>query len=201
MAEEMGVVFLGSIPIDKGLVDACDNGKPCMEHFPNTEAAKAFKEIVNQLTEEKTENISISSCESKITKGDERTMRIALPVTNGKLCAHFGHCESFALIDVDEQGKTIKQTTNISSPGHQPGFLPRWLREHGVDLVITGGMGFKAKDMLNSQGIKVVMGAPEDLPESLVQSYLEGSLAVSENICDHGENSCDHSESECNHQH
>ena len=201
MAEEMGVVFLGSIPIDKGLVDACDNGKPYMEHFPNTEAAKAFKEIVNQLTEEKTENISISSCESKITKGDERTMRIALPVTNSKLCAHFGHCESFALIDVDEQDKTIKQTTNISSPGHQPGFLPRWLHEHGVNLIITGGMGLRAKDLLNSQGINVILGAPEDSPERLVQSYLEGSLVVSENICDHGDNTCDHSESECNHQH
>ena len=29
-------------------------------------------------------------------------MKIAIPLANGQLAMHFGHCEQFALIDVDE---------------------------------------------------------------------------------------------------
>ncbi|NQT35418.1 P-loop NTPase [bacterium] len=199
MSEEMGVPFLGSIPLDKGLVDACDSGKPYVQQFAGTETAKAFSEIIAQLTSAKTENTDISKDKSNEMKGDSQTMRIALPIANNKLCAHFGHCESFALIDVDEQNKTIEHSALIPSPGHQPGLLPPWLREHGVDLVITGGMGMKAIDLLSAQGIKVVMGASEDSPERLVQSYLEGSLVIGENICDHGEHICGHDEHSCDH--
>ncbi|NLF18973.1 MAG: ATPase, partial [Lentisphaerae bacterium] len=28
-------------------------------------------------------------------------MRLAIPIADGRLSLHFGHCESFALIDVD----------------------------------------------------------------------------------------------------
>ena len=193
MAEDMNVPFLGSIPIDKLMVDACDEGKPFMRNYADSEAGKVFNEIVVQLTKNK------SDYQSKVVKGDNHEMRIALPVTKSKLCAHFGHCESFALIDVDEEDKTIKHSTIIPSPGHQPGFLPQWLHEHGVNMIITGGMGAKAIELLNSLDIKVVLGAPEDTPEHLVQSYLDGSLIITENVCDHGERSCDHSEHKCSH--
>ena len=32
-------------------------------------------------------------------------MRFAVPTNDKKLCAHFGHCEAFALIDADGEGK------------------------------------------------------------------------------------------------
>ena len=28
-------------------------------------------------------------------------MKIAIPLAAGRLCMHFGHCEQFALVDVD----------------------------------------------------------------------------------------------------
>ena len=49
-------------------------------------------------------------------------MRLAIPVTEGKVAAHFGHCSHFALFDVDEATKAIVKRGIISSPGHQPGF-------------------------------------------------------------------------------
>jgi len=47
MAQEMKVPFLGRIPIDPQIVEACDSGKPYIQHFSETHAAKAFKEAVS----------------------------------------------------------------------------------------------------------------------------------------------------------
>ena len=62
-------------------------------------------------------------------------MRYAVPVTGGIVSSHFGHCEQFALFDIDEPSKKIKEKLFVTSPGHQPGLLPEWLASHGVSLV------------------------------------------------------------------
>jgi ATP-binding protein involved in chromosome partitioning len=112
-------------------------------------------------------------------------MRIAVPVANGRLSAHFGHCDTFALLDVDPNGKAILSRCDETPPPHEPGVLPRWLAELKVNVIIAGGMGSRARSLFESNGIEVVVGAPEDDPTSLVESYLRGSLASSGNSCDH----------------
>jgi ATP-binding protein involved in chromosome partitioning len=42
MAREMGVPFLGRIPIEPLIVEASDNGKPFLYHYGKTQAAEAF---------------------------------------------------------------------------------------------------------------------------------------------------------------
>jgi predicted Fe-Mo cluster-binding NifX family protein len=112
-------------------------------------------------------------------------MRFAIPLAAGRLCAHFGHCERFALIDADADGKTIIRTEEIDAPEHQPGLLPRWLADRGTNIVVAGGMGPRAQDLFTERGIEVVIGAPSEEPEGLVQAYLEGTLQTGENVCDH----------------
>ena len=112
-------------------------------------------------------------------------MRFAVPVTDGKVAAHFGHCSHFALFDVDEATKAIVKKEVIPSPGHQPGFLPAWLAEEGVSIVIATGMGSRAQAIFNEHRIEVVLGVCGDDPEKLVSDYLKGELAAGENICDH----------------
>jgi hypothetical protein len=56
-------------------------------------------------------------------------MRIGIPVTSGRLSPHFGHCEEFALIDIDETKREILSKELIPSPPHQPGMLPGWLAD------------------------------------------------------------------------
>jgi len=112
-------------------------------------------------------------------------MRIALPVANGKLCMHFGHCASFAMIDVDEEAKTITGTEIIDAPPHEPGVLPRWCAEKGANIIIAGGMGQRAQALFNQQNIEVIVGASDGPPESLVESYLAGDLKTGINACDH----------------
>ena len=112
-------------------------------------------------------------------------MRIALPVTDGKLCMHFGHCDTFALIDVDPKTKTITAKDVVDAPEHQPGLLPPWLAERGVHVVIAGGMGQRAQSLFVENKIKVVTGAPADPPEQVVADYLAGTLKTGANTCDH----------------
>ncbi|MDH7499145.1 MAG: NifB/NifX family molybdenum-iron cluster-binding protein [candidate division NC10 bacterium] len=112
-------------------------------------------------------------------------MRIAIPVDKGHLSPHFGHCESFALIDVDVEKKEILQKQMISAPPHQPGLLPRWLHDQGAQLVIAGGMGARAQGLFAEQGIRVIVGASSKTPHDLVVSFLQGTLKTGENVCEH----------------
>jgi ATP-binding protein involved in chromosome partitioning len=112
-------------------------------------------------------------------------MRFAIPVSGGVMSLHFGHCEEFALIDVDEATKTIVGKQLVAAPGHQPGLLPVWLAEQGASAIIAGGMGSRAQALFRENRINVIIGAMETDPEKAVLSYLNGSLATGSNICDH----------------
>jgi len=112
-------------------------------------------------------------------------MRIAIPVIQGKLSLHFGHCDDFAIADVDEENKQISEITTSHAPSHEPGALPRWLVEQKVDIIIAAGMGKRAQMLLEEQGIKVLIGAPTEAPEPVIDAYLDGSLQTGANICDH----------------
>jgi predicted Fe-Mo cluster-binding NifX family protein len=118
-------------------------------------------------------------------KKENYPMRIAIPLAEGKLAVHFGHCERFALIDVDASAKRLLKREDIEAPPHQPGLLPPWLAERGTKMIIAGGMGQRAHDLFAARGMKVILGAPAETPEKLVADYLAGTLALGENICDH----------------
>ena len=112
-------------------------------------------------------------------------MRIAIPLAGGRLSMHFGHGETFALIDVDPDEKKILNREDVPAPPHQPGLLPAWLADHAASMIIAGGMGQRARAIFSQYGIEVVVGAPSESPEEIVTAYLEGTLEVGDNICDH----------------
>jgi ATP-binding protein involved in chromosome partitioning len=111
-------------------------------------------------------------------------MRIALPVADGSLCQHFGHCTHFALFEVDDTQRTITSRNDQPAPRHEPGVFPTWLGEQGVTVVIAGGMGGRARDMLVQQGMEVVVGAEPGDPASAVDAFLAGNLSTSPNFCE-----------------
>ena len=112
-------------------------------------------------------------------------MRIAIPLTEGMLSLHFGHCEEFALVDVDEQAKKITGKQVLTPPAHEPGVLPKWLHEQGANIIIAGGMGSRAQSLFAENGIKVIVGVPGDEPEKIAAAWLDGTLKAGDNVCDH----------------
>jgi predicted Fe-Mo cluster-binding NifX family protein len=113
-------------------------------------------------------------------------LKIAVPVSGGQLSPHFGHCETFCLFDVERVSRMILKREDIAAPPHQPGLLPTWLHERGVNVIIAGGMGSRAQELFTERGIEVVTGAPSDTPEDIVKAYLAGTLQTTQkNLCDH----------------
>ena len=112
-------------------------------------------------------------------------MRIAVPVSNGRLSTHFGHCEEFALVEVDEQTREISNVLKLQPPAHEPGVLPQWLGEQKADVIIAGGMGQRAQQLFARNNIKVVLGAVAQDPAQLAKDYLDDTLETGDNVCDH----------------
>lgn len=109
---------------------------------------------------------------------------IAIPVEQGKVCMHFGHCEYFAVYSVNE--KEIVDSKQLDAPPHQPGLLPQWLKDRGITDIIACGMGQRAIDLFVASSIRVTIGVEPGMdPKNLVSDYLEGKLKGGGNYCDH----------------
>ena len=170
LAREFNVPFLGRMPIDPSVVMAGDDGVSALERSVAMKAAMA--EIVD--------NILSGAAEAK---GETKMEKIAVPVAGGMLSSHFGHCEEFLFAAV-ENGKVTK-TENLVPPPHEPGVIPNWLAQQGATVVLVGGMGERAQDILQSRGVAVVCGVQSDKPLEIVDLYLKRNLKVGDNACNH----------------
>ena len=112
-------------------------------------------------------------------------MKIAIPVEDGVPFGHFGHAPSFAFIDADAETGAIIAREDLEAPPHEPGVLPKWLAEKGVNLVMTGGMGPAARNLLAKRGIEVLAGVAGESPEALVAAHFAGTLESGDNSCNH----------------
>jgi predicted Fe-Mo cluster-binding NifX family protein len=183
VAEKENLNLLASLPIDPEVVRHGDTGSVAMldnEYLPFT---RNFNNMVDQITKLNDTEPLVLIKEEEDKEVDMEKIKFAIPVADGKLCSHFGHCDQFALIET-EDGE-IRDKSMLTPPPHEPGVLPRWLHELGANIIIAGGMGARAQDLFSQNGIKVITGAPMDPPESLVNQYLADILVTGENICDH----------------
>ncbi len=194
MANEMHVPFLGRIPIDPQIVQACDSGRPFVYHYNQSQTAKTFEKILEPIL--KLDTSALVSAKAPAEAGQElietqslqtgdKKMRIAIPLVRGKLSLHFGHCDQFAIFDIDDNIKKVTNRKDATPPGHEPGVLPQWLHENNVSVIIAGGMGQRAQQLFTQNNVKVVIGASDQTPEELVAAYLENTLQTGDNICDH----------------
>jgi len=183
MANEMHVRFLGRIPIDPQIVQACDSGKPFVYHYNQSQTAKAFENILNPILE--LDNNPQELIKTQSLQTGDRKMRIAIPLAQGKLSLHFGHCDQFAIFDIDDNIKKVISREDATPPAHAPGVLPKWLHQNNVSVIIAGGMGQRAQQLFAQNDIKVIIGASDGSPEELVSAYLENKLETGDNICDH----------------
>ena len=117
-------------------------------------------------------------------------MKIAIPLAGGRLADHFGHCEQFALIEANPETKTILNTVQVTPPPHEPGLLPRWLHQQGVQVIIAGGMGQRALNLFAESGIAVKSGPPGKTAEELAKTFLDGCLISGPSACGHHEHGC-----------
>lgn len=110
-------------------------------------------------------------------------MKIAVTFENGNVFQHFGHCEQFKIYETDSQTVLSSQTVSAVGSGH--GALAGFLKDHGVDALICGGIGGGARTALAEAGIQLYPGVTGSADES-VAALLGGTLAFDpDTTCSH----------------
>ena len=167
IAKKYHLDVLAHLPVDPRISKACDDG--LIENFP-----VSWLDSVAEILEKN----KMETNDNEIDGG--KNMKIAVASENEMVCEHFGHCESFMIFDTE--GKTIIKSESIPNPGHKPGFLPVYLNDMGVNVIIAGGMGGGAVEIFDEKGIEVVTGARGNA-KTAAASYLAGSLISSGSVC------------------
>ena len=122
----------------------------------------------------------------------ELNMTIGVTYENGQVFQHFGHSSQFKIYIV-EDGK-IKESRVVDTNGSGHGALAGFLKDHGVDVLICGGIGGGARNALAAAGIRLFPGASGDA-DTQVESFLAGNLNYNpDTVCSHHEH---HGEGYC----
>ena len=149
------------VPIPEDRTEAYYKKRPCAE----------LVEYAAQILDEYIENRNME---------EKEMMKIAVAGEGKNVTEHFGHCVNFLIYDV-ENGRIVNEES-IPNPGHKPGFLPNFLADRGVNIIISGGMGGGAVDIFNERNVEVVVGASGDA-KTAVQNYLNGELQTTGSVC------------------
>jgi predicted Fe-Mo cluster-binding NifX family protein len=110
--------------------------------------------------------------------------RIAIPSADnggldGQRSGHFGHCDVFTLVDV-EDGE-ILQVTTIANHGHVQGgcMVPvNLLAGHNVNALIVGGIGMRPLMGFKQVGIDVYHDAIRHEIRPVVEDLIAGKLPI-----------------------
>lgn len=108
-------------------------------------------------------------------------MKVAVAKDGTQVSGHFGHCEGFQVYNIND--KEVLGSAFVPNPGHRPGFLPVFLAEQNVNVIVSGGMGATAQELFNQNKIQVVVGATGSIDE-VVQRYINGQLKSTGSVCE-----------------
>lgn len=108
-------------------------------------------------------------------------MKIAIASDKNMCCEHFGHCEGFKIYEI-KNNKIISEIF-VENPGHKPGFLPMFLKEKGINIIVSGGMGEMAQKIFKENNIEVIVGVKESTDE-IIKTYILNKLKSDYSICD-----------------
>jgi predicted Fe-Mo cluster-binding NifX family protein len=126
-------------------------------------------------------------------------MKIAVPITKeNQIDSHFGHCESYGVFTITDK-KEISGFRRVQSPqgcGCKSD-IASVLASDGVTVMLAGGIGDGAINVLNNSGIEVIRGCSGDATE-VVKLYISGSVADSGSSCHQHEEHHQHGH-QCSH--
>ena len=96
---------------------------------------------------------------------------------------HFGRVPTYTIVDTETDEVQIIQNTTMHMGGQ--GYPPDMLSEHGVNVMICGGLGRRAITMFEEMGIMVYIGAHGTVKDA-IRMWQDGQLqaATDENACE-----------------
>ncbi len=165
LAEELGIKFLGRIPVDPRVVAAGDAGKPVIAAYPESKTAEAFEELVR--------NVVAATEEFYRDVEEGRYMRVAIPVEGPVVTEELDSANLFAIYDVEKSQVRVKDVAK--KPEEAP--LDLWLKEQVITHLIAPKISDKLREEIQKIGIRVVVGGvPKMKADLVIQDYLAGIL-------------------------
>jgi len=130
-------------------------------------------------------------------------MKIAVPITTESLIDdHFGHCAYYGIYTVSDDRRIEEISVLESEQGCGcKSNIATTLASLGVTVMLAGGIGGGAINVLNNAGIEVIRGCTGQA-EEIVRQYIGGSVTDSGSSCRQHENHHGSNPSgghECNH--
>lgn len=128
-------------------------------------------------------------------------MKIAVPVTReNEVDDHFGHCEYYSVFNISTEGQIIDMQTIPSFQGCGcKSNIAGVLAADGVTVMLAGGIGGGAINVLNNAGIDVIRGCSGNAAE-LVKNFISGSITDSGESChQHEAHQAEGGNHQCNH--
>ena len=196
-AGEMGVPFLGRIPLTAAVVQSGDGGKPVVVADSEDPAAGALLGIADKMKEifSKVEKAREAAQKREAEAGDESAKRRIAVAADGDenleapVGAHFGRAPFYAVVEV--QGDEVKGSKFVKNPhaeSHTPGKVPEFVHSLDAHVILSGGMGQRAIQKFQGYGIQVGIGAKGTVQQAL-DAFLAGKL-TDEGGCQHSHGGC-----------
>jgi len=200
-AVELGVPFLGKLPIEPEIVSSGDEGRPFVHHNGESEAGQAMNAIVDRIMTAVSggkspgasgdlDRQSRSKTPEKPVEKEDAMKRIAIAVEDdlgleSEVSMHFGRCSHYTFVEVEDgEVSTFRVVGNPYYEAHTPGAVPNFIREEGADVMVAGGMGPRAIGMFEEFGIEVVTGGVGKALDVL-DAYLSGELTGIQPCAEH----------------
>ncbi len=165
LAEELGIKFLGRIPVDPRVVAAGDAGKPMIAAYPESKTAEAYEELVRNVvaaTEELYRDIE-----------EGRYMRVAIPVEGPNVAETLDKTDLFAVYDVEKGQVKVKDV--VKKPADTS--LDLWLKEQVITHLLIPQVPEETRNQLQRIGIRLIEGVPSKIKADMaLQDYLAGIL-------------------------
>lgn len=110
-------------------------------------------------------------------------MKLAVSYESGQIFQHFGHTQQFKLYSIEDGKAITSELVGTQGSGH--GALAQFLKDHGVSVLICGGIGAGAQTALAQAGITLYPGISGDADQA-VSAYLNHTLPMRTDIqCNH----------------
>ena len=117
-------------------------------------------------------------------------MKIAVTYDNGEIFQHFGHTKQFKIYEIENDEIKAEEIIDTNGSGH--GILGEFLITNEVEVLICGGLGSGAKNILEENNIKVYPGVEGNADEA-IKDYINNKLEKDLNKkCVHQNHSHEH---------
>ena len=108
-------------------------------------------------------------------------MKVAIAKNDNQVAEHFGYCLGFEIFEFNHG--MVGNFEYIKNPGHRPGYLPNFLADMEVEVIIVDGMGDSAKAIFASKNIEVYSCVKGDILD-VINMFSRNELVIDESKCE-----------------